>query len=89
MQNCNGFAEAALRPYLIMPTHHPQRSKTNGTSKYIHSTYCSPRRRQLRLRTHSSRNLPSDGQQGRVLVLDELVSEDMGIRQFYESVVRP
>jgi hypothetical protein len=26
---------------------------------------------------------------GRILVLDELVSEDMGIRQFYESVVRP
>jgi hypothetical protein len=26
---------------------------------------------------------------GRLLVLDELVSEDMGIRQFYESVVRP
>ena len=25
MQSCNGFAEAALRPYLIMPTHHPQR----------------------------------------------------------------
>jgi hypothetical protein len=25
MQNCNGFAEAALRPYLIMPTYHPQR----------------------------------------------------------------
>ncbi len=26
---------------------------------------------------------------GRVLVLDELVSEDMGIRRFYEEVVRP
>jgi len=25
MQNFNGFAEAALRHYLIMPTHHPQR----------------------------------------------------------------
>jgi hypothetical protein len=23
MQNCNGFAEVALRHYLIMPTHHP------------------------------------------------------------------
>ena len=24
MQSCDGFAEAALRHYLILPTHHPQ-----------------------------------------------------------------
>ena len=36
MQNCNGFAEAALRHYLIMPTHHPT-VKSKPTSENIHN----------------------------------------------------
>ena len=34
MQNCNGFAEAALRHCLIMPAHHPVEG-SRGTGKVV------------------------------------------------------